>query len=78
MDGGLSLVLFIASILISAALTPRIQPPQPEAFADIEFPQFEDGTPQAVAFGDVWSDDWMVLAVGSYRTEGIESESGKK
>ncbi len=78
MDGGLTLVLFIASILLSAALAPRIQPPKPEAFADIEFPQFEDGTPQAVAFGDVWSDDWMVLAVGNYRTESIESDSDKK
>lgn len=78
MDGGLTLVLFIASILISAALAPRVQPPQPEAFADIEFPQFEDGTPQAVTFGDAWSEDWMVLAVGDYRTEPVSAEGGKK
>lgn len=70
--------LLIASIIISAALAPKIQQPKPEAFADIEFPQFEDGTPQAVAFGDVWSDDWMVLAVGNYRTEAIDVDSGKK
>lgn len=73
-----ALVMLAASFLISAALAPKIQPPDPVAFKDIDFPQAEEGTPQAVIFGDCWSGDWTVLAVGNYRTTPITSEGGGK
>jgi hypothetical protein len=72
-----AVLLLIASFVISAALAPKIKPPAPTAFEDIDFPQAEEGTPQAVIFGDCWSGDWTVLTVGNYRTEGIESDEGK-
>lgn len=73
-----AIILLVASIVISAALAPKVQPPAPEAFEDIDFPQAEEGTPQAVTFGDCWSEDWTVLAVGKYRTEAIERSGDKK
>lgn len=73
-----AIYLLIASFVISMALAPKIKPPAPTAFEDIDFPQADEGTPQAVIFGDCWSGDWTVLAVGDYRTEGIEGEGGKK
>ena len=41
--------------------------PAPASFEDFDFPQFDEGTPIAHVFGDVWTDDWMVLAVGNYK-----------
>jgi hypothetical protein len=70
--------LMAASYLISAALAPKPTTPTPAAFQDFDFPQSVEGTPQAVIFGDVWSADWMVLAVGNYRTTEIKSGGGKK
>lgn len=72
------IIILIASYIISAVLAPKPQKPKPAAFDDIEFPQFEEGTPQPVIFGDVWTESWMVLGVGNYRTEEIRSEGGKK
>lgn len=72
------LVMMVASILISAALAPKQIPPKPAAFEDFDFPIAEDGTPQAVIFGDVWVPDWTVLAVGRYRTTAVKTSSGKK
>lgn len=72
------LAILVASILIQAALTPRQRPPKPAAFEDFDFPQADEGTPQAVTFGDCWSEDWTVLAVGNYRSTAIEGEGGKK
>lgn len=66
------------AIIISVALTPKVRPRAPEAFQDIDFPQAEEGTPQCVIFGDVWVDDWMVMAVGDYRTQAIEKDGGGK
>lgn len=78
MDIFSAIFLLVASFVISAALAPRPEQPRPEAFDDFDFPQVDDGTPQAVIFGDCWSSDWTVLAVGNYRTEAIKSKGGKK
>jgi hypothetical protein len=77
MDGWSAVIFMIISAYISYSMMPKVQNRTPEAFADIEFPQFEEGTPQAVIFGDCWSSDWAVIAVGDYRTEEIRGESGK-
>lgn len=68
----------IASYIISTATAPKPQDAQPTAFKDIDFPQADEGTPQAVIFGDCWSSDWMVLAVGNYRVDEIHAGGGKK
>ena len=74
----IQLAILIASMVVSYALRPKPEKPQPTAFGDIEFPQAAEGTPQAVVFGDVWTSDWMVLGVGNYRTTEIHSSQGKK
>ena len=73
-----AIYLMIASLVITAALAPKIQPQAPTAFEDIDFPQADEGTPQAVFFGDCWTEDWVVLTVGNYRTVPIPGGAGKK
>lgn len=73
-----ALIILVVSTLISVALAPKQQPPKPAAFEDFDFPQADEGTPQSVTFGDCWSEDWTVLAVGNYRSTAIEGEGGKK
>jgi hypothetical protein len=78
MGGWEWLVYLVISTIITYSLMPEQQSQSPEAFEDIEFPQADEGTPQAVIFGDCWSGDWMVLAVGDYRTSEIRKDGGKK
>lgn len=73
-----ALILLIASTLITMAMMPKQQGALPTAFEDIDFPQAEEGTPQAVFFGDCWTGDWMVLAVGNYRVDELKESGGKK
>jgi hypothetical protein len=73
-----ALIMLAASLLITVALTPKVKPPPPAAFGDFDFPQSDEGTPQAVYFGECWSGGWMVLAVGNYRTTAITKKGGKK
>lgn len=73
-----ALYLLIASVVIQIALAPKQQPPKPTAFEDIDFPQANEGTPQAVVFGDCWTGEWMVLAVGNYSVEQVRSGGGGK
>lgn len=72
------LFVLIAQYLISAMLRTRQPVPPPAAFEDFKFPQFHDGTPVAVVFGDVWLEDWMVLSVTNYRYTPIKVKGGKK
>lgn len=72
-----AVISLICSYVISVAMAPKQQTPQPTAFEDIDFPQAAEGTPQCVVFGDCWVNDWTVLAVGNYRTTAIKSKSGK-
>jgi hypothetical protein len=73
-------LLLMASLFLSIIFTPKSQnyTKQPEALADLEFPQADEGTPQAVFFGECWTSDWAVLGVGNYRTTPIISGGGKK
>lgn len=68
----------VASFLLQALFTPKIAPQPPAAFEDFDFPQADEGTPQAVYFGECWSTSWMVLAVGDYRVTTITKSGGKK
>jgi len=71
-----SFALFIAHYAISSLLTPT-QSPSPAALEEFEFPQVEEGTEQAVFFGDCWTSGWQVLWYGNMRTKKIK-QGGKK
>jgi hypothetical protein len=73
-----AVAMLVISAIISYALMPKMPVTPPESFTDIEFPQTDEGTAQAVIFGDVWSGDWVVLNVGNYRTTAIEKDGGGK
>ncbi|MCP5017634.1 MAG: hypothetical protein GY938_20540 [Ketobacter sp.] len=72
---------FLAILVVAAYASTQVQPKTPSqkpvAFEDFEFPQFEEGTPQSVIFGDCWTEDWFVLGVGNYRNSPIWTKSGK-
>lgn len=73
-------ILLIASVgigYVAMQNQPGSPKQKPVALEDFDFPQAEEGTPQAVTFGDCWTEDWMVLGVGNYRTEKIKTKSGK-
>lgn len=75
-----ALFMLVASFVIQVALAPRNNAAQARAATekDFDFPQSDEGTPQAVIFGECWSGDWTVLAVGNYRNEAITTSTGKK
>ncbi len=65
-------------VVYGVIATPRpIRRTTPTAFDEIDFPSADEGTPQCVFFGDCWTEDWMVLTVGKYRTTPIKSSGGK-
>jgi hypothetical protein len=71
-----ALLLMVASYVIQYA-TMKTQNPQAVSLEDFDIPQFEEGTPHAIVFGDVWLEGWFVLWYGNFRTTKIKS-GGKK
>ena len=60
-------VIAVAAIAVSYSMMRNNSTRQtPATFDEFEFPQFDEGTPIAHVFGDVYTDDWMVLGVGNY------------
>ena len=74
-----AIAMMIVSTIVTAALMPRPKDSEAASFESFEFPQAEEGTAQAVTFGDCWSKDWAVIGLGNSRTEPItkSSDSGK-
>ena len=72
-----NIFVLVASYVIQYALAPKAVQPKAVALEDIQFPQFDEGTPQEVMFGDCWTESWMVLGVGNYRTQPVRAEGGK-
>lgn len=70
--------VMVVSSYLATAMAPTPKGPDPATFDGFDFPQADDGTPQAVIFGDCWTGDWTVLALGNYRTTPIRSGGGKK
>lgn len=70
------LVLMAASVLISS-LAMKNNRPKPATLEEFDFPQVEEGTPQAWLFGQCWTPGWQVLWFGQLATKKIKS-SGKK
>lgn len=75
-----AIVLLIVSALVTTLAMSGNRPQDAKAnvLADFNFPQFQEGTPQAVIFGDVWSGDWMVLWYGDFGVDPIKGKGGKK
>lgn len=73
-----ALVALVASYAITALTIKKAQPPAAAALEEFDFPQPDEGTPQAVFFGDVWTAGWQVLWYGNYRTSKIKAKGGKK
>lgn len=70
-----ALIFMVVSALLQAILVkPQVQ--KPASLADFDFPQVDEGTPQAVFFGDCWTDGWFVLWYGNLRSKKIKK--GKK
>ncbi|QXV73588.1 putative tail assembly protein [Rhizobium phage RHph_X2_30] len=72
---GLLLASYAIQMLIPKAKGPS---QKPASLSDFDFPQFEEGTPQPVIFGDVWTDDMFVLWYGNMRTSAVKTKSSKK
>lgn len=74
----IALAMMIVSYVITAAMVKAPEPQKPAALADFTFPQADEGTPQAVFFGDCWTSGWMVLWYGNLRSTAIKSDGSKK
>lgn len=71
-----ALLAMVASYVLTS-VTMKTQDAKPASLEDFDVPQFQEGTPHAIVFGDVWLDGWQVLWYGNFRTTKIKS-GGKK
>lgn len=74
----IAFVLMAVSYAITASMAKRTPGKKPAALEEFDFPTPDEGTAQAVIFGDVWTPDWMVLWYGDYRVVAIKKKGGKK
>jgi hypothetical protein len=72
------IALLIISYTITALTAKKPVDAKPASFSDFQFPQYQEGTPQPVIFGDVWTSDWVVLYTGQLKTQAIRQKSGGK
>jgi len=73
--------LLVLSYIITAVITPRPKPPADAVatmFKDINIPVADEGSAQAVVFGDCWTPDFQVIWYGNMKTEPITTSSGVK
>lgn len=70
------LLFMVVSQVISGFLVKKSQQ-QPAGMEEFDFPQEEEGTPQAVFFGDCWTKGYQTIWHGNIRTIKIKS-GGKK
>lgn len=73
-----ALVLLVVSYTVTALTTKAPAQQAPAVLGDFDFPQADEGTPQAVFFGDCWTNGWMILYYGNYSTTKVQASSGKK
>jgi hypothetical protein len=73
----IQLIILLIAIYLAVSTQPKSTVAKPQAFEEFEFPQVDEGTPEYVFFGDCWTGDWLVLAVGDYKTTSIKTKSGK-
>lgn len=68
-----TLILFVASYVLQALLV-KSPTQKPATLSDFDFPQSQENTPQAVIFGDVWTEGWFVAWYGNLRTKKITAD----
>lgn len=73
-----ALAALAISIILQVALQPKPAQPKAATFSDFDLPQADEGTPQAVFFGECWSGDWQVGAYGNFRTKKVKAKQAKK
>jgi hypothetical protein len=66
-----AIIIFVVAALYAVSNIPKTPGSKPAALGDFNFPQYDEGTSQAVLFGDDWTDGWMVLGYGNYRSTPI-------
>lgn len=69
------LALFVVSFALTSLLAKQ-QKVKPASLEEFDFPQANEGTPEPVAFGDVWQKGPFVPVYGNLRTKKIKQ--GKK
>lgn len=74
----LTAVSLAAQVSLAALQMASAKKLKPGTLHDFDYPQFEEGSSQAVIFGDCWSAGWFVLWYGNLRTKPIRSNGGKK
>ena len=72
------LVIVIVSSFVTAALTPKPEPPKPSTIDDFDAPTADDGRPIPWVFGTVWIKGPNVVWFGALRSTAIKSKGGKK
>lgn len=73
-----ALAMLVVSIIVQVAMAPKPAQAKPATFQDFDIPQVDEGTPQAVFFGECWSGDWQVGAYGNFRTKKVKAKQAKK
>jgi hypothetical protein len=70
----------VVSFALTSLLTPHPHSVEqkPAELTDFQVPQWEEGTPEAVIFGDVWIIGWIVLWYGNLRSTAIIVKNKKK
>lgn len=75
----IAIAMLVSSLVIQVALAEKgTGDPKKHSMEEMNIPQAEEGTPQAVFFGDCWTSSWFVLWYGNLRTSKIKSKGGKK
>ena len=72
----IAFVMLVVAYVLQSFLVKR-QTQKPAALDQWDFPQWEEGTPEPIFFGDCWTDGPTVVWWGNYRTKKIKS-GGKK
>jgi len=72
------LALYVASLVISAVLTPKPKIAKPQALTEVEAPVAEIGKPIAVLFGERQIKGINVVWFGDLRSVPIRKKGGKK
>lgn len=70
------IIMLVASYLLESLMSTK-KKPKPASLQQFDFPQVDEGTPQAVVFGDVWTQDWVVLWYGNLRSDAIHAKQKK-
>jgi len=73
-----AIALLVASYVITSSMAKKPESAKPASIEDFDLPVAEEGTPQAVVFGDCWTGDWQVLYYGGLTITPVFGAGGGK